>query len=230
MTPPLLHTDREYEADLEQLRQRFLLMGGLVEEMIRDSLRATLERDEALARTVTDRDKQVNRSEVEVDELCLKILALRQPTASDLRFVTFALKAVTDVERIGDLAVNIADRALELAQEPALPMPPEMPRMAAIVQGMMHQALDAFVARNAAEADAVLARDQEVDELYWGLFRRALALMRSDPQAVDRGTRQIFVAKHMERLADHVTNLAEMVIFMVRGTDVRHPGSRIPRN
>jgi phosphate transport system protein len=109
-------------------------------------------------------------------------------------------------------------------------MPPELPRMAEIVQTMMHQALDAFVARNAAAADAVLARDQEVDELYWGIFRGALALMRSDPQAVDRGTRQIFVAKHYERLADHVTNLAEMVIFMVRGTDVRHLGSRIPRS
>ena len=224
----LQHTDREYEADLHQLRQRLLLMGGLVEEMIRDALRATLDRDEALARSVVERDKRVNRSEVEVDELCLRILALRQPAASDLRFVTFALKIVTDVERIGDLAVHVADRAAELAAEPPLPLPPELPQMAEIAQEMLHQVFDAFVAADAVAAEAILLRDREVDEIYRRLFAREIALMQSDPTTVERATRQLFVAKHIERLGDHVTNLAEMVIFMARGTDVRHPGSRTP--
>ncbi len=224
----LQHTDREYEADLRQLREKLLLMGGQVEEMIRDAVRSMLERDERLAAQVAERDKLVNRGEVEVDELCLRILALRQPTASDLRFVTFALKAVTDVERIGDLAVNITDRVAELSREPPLPLPPELPRMAEAVQRMLRQALDAFVRGDADAAAEVLRQDQGVDDLYREAFQRALGLMRSNPDAVPSATGQLFVAKHLERLADHVTNVAEMVIFMARGTDVRHPGSRTP--
>ncbi|MHB1843287.1 MAG: phosphate signaling complex protein PhoU [Deltaproteobacteria bacterium] len=223
-----LHTDREYEADLHQLRQRLLLMGAQVEEMIRDAVRAMLERDERLAASVVERDRVVNRGEVEVDELCLRILALRQPTASDLRFVTFALKGVTDVERIGDLAVNIADRATELSREPPMPLPPELARMAESVQEMLRQALDAFVRGDAEAAKGVLRQDEAVDELYRQLFQRSLEVMRSSPDAVLSATRQLFVAKHLERLADHVTNVAEMVIFMTSGTDIRHPGSRSP--
>ncbi len=220
------HTDREYEADLHSLRERLLLMGGLVEEMIRDALKAAIDRDASLAKSVIERDKQVNRSEVEVDRLCLRILALRQPAASDLRFVTFALKVVTDVERIGDLAVNVAQRATELAADPPLPLPPEISKMSELVQAMLHQALDAFVRSDAEAASEVAGRDDEVDELYRQLFDRELALMRSDPASVDRAARQLFLAKHLERLADHVQNLAEMVIFMARGKDVRHPHSR----
>lgn len=222
----LSHTDREYEADLQSLRERLLLMGGQVEEMIRDALKAAIGRDAALALSVIDRDRAVNRSEVEIDRLCLRILALRQPAASDLRFITFALKVVTDVERIGDLAVNVAQRAQELAAEPPLPLPPEISRMSELVQAMLHQALDAFVRGDAEAAAGVAQRDDEVDELYRQLFARELALMRTDATAVDRATRQLFLAKHLERLADHVQNLSEMVIFMERGKDVRHPGSR----
>jgi phosphate transport system protein len=220
------HTDREYEADLHALREMLLLMGGQVEEMIRDALLAAINRDDALAKSVMQRDRQVNRSEVEVDKMCLRILALRQPAASDLRFVTFALKIVTDVERIGDLAVNVAQRASELAAEPPLPLPPEISLMSGLVQQMLHLALDAFVRSDAEAAHAVAQRDDEIDELYRQLFDRELALMRSDPSAVDRAARQLFLAKHLERLADHVQNLAEMVIFMAHGKDVRHPGSR----
>jgi phosphate transport system protein len=226
MTMNPTHTDREYEADLHSLRERLLLMGGLVEEMIRDALKAAIDRDAALAHAVIERDKQVNRSEVEVDKLCLRILALRQPAASDLRFVTFALKVVTDVERIGDLAVNVAQRATELAADPPLPLPPEISKMSEVVQVMLHQALDAFVRSDPEAAEAVAQRDDEVDALYRQLFDRELALMRSDPAAVDRAARQLFLAKHLERLADHVQNVAEMVIFMARGKDVRHPHSR----
>ncbi len=222
------HTDREYEADLHLLRERLLLMGGIVEEMIRDALQAAIARDAALAQAVIERDREVNRSEVEVDRLCLRILALRQPAASDLRFVTFALKVVTDVERIGDLAVNVAQRASELAAEPPLPLPPEISQMSSLVQNMLHQALDAFVRGDAAASKAVADRDDEVDALYKQLFDREMALMRSDPGAVDRAARQLFLAKNLERLADHVQNVAEMVIFMAQGKDVRHPGSRPP--
>jgi phosphate transport system protein len=220
------HTDRESEADLHALRDLLLPLGGLVAEMIRDALLAAINRDEPLAKSVMERDKQVNRNEVEVDRLCLRILALRQPAASDLRFVTFALKIVTDVERIGDLAVNVAQRAAELAAEPPLPLPPEISLMSTLVQQMLHLALDAFVRGDAVAAEAVAQRDDEIDGLYRQLFDRELALMRSDPSAVDRAARQLFLAKHLERLADHVQNLAEMVIFMARGKDVRHPGSR----
>ncbi len=223
------HTDREYEADLRQLRQAFLRMGGLAEQLMSDALRATYERDERLAAEIPERDKQVNRSEVEVDELCRRILALRQPTASDLRFVTFVMKAVTDLERIGDLAVNVADRALALAREPPLPYPQELSRMSELAQDMLHRALDCFVNEDTTAADEIMHSDDKVDDLYWTLFRRVLALMQQDPTAVERATSQLFVAKHVERLADHATNLAEMVIFMVRGEDVRHPHSRLAR-
>ncbi len=222
-----LHTDREYEADLQTLRQQFLRIGGLVEEMIADALRSTFERDEQSAMAVAERDKEINRSELEMDELCLKVLALRQPTASDLRFVTFAMKAITDLERIGDLAVNVADRAAELAREPPLPMLPELGQMADIAKSMLHDVLNAFVNRDANAADVILTRDDQVDKLYWSFFRQLLEVMRSDPASVERGMRLVFVAKHVERLADHVTNLAELIIFMVRGQDIRHPGSRL---
>ena len=165
------HTDREYEADLHALREMLLLMGGQVEEMIRDALLAAINRDAVLAKSVMERDKGVNRAEVEVDKLCLRILALRQPAASDLRFVTFALKIVTDVERIGDLAVNVAQRAAELAAEPPLPLPPEISLMSELVQQMLHLALDAFVRGDADAAEAVAKRDDEIDELYRRLFR-----------------------------------------------------------
>src|ERR1700722_9386720 len=223
-----LHTDREYEADLQSLRQHFLRIGGLVEQMIGNALQATFDRNEQLALAVAESDKEVNRSELEIDELCLKVLALRQPAASDLRFVTFALKAITDLERIGDLAVNVADRAAELSREPPLQMYPELGRMAELAKAMLHDALDAFVNRDAVAADDILTRDDQVDELYWRFFRQLLVVMQNDRTAVERAIRLLFVAKHIERLADHVTNLAELVVFMVRGQDIRHPRSRLP--
>lgn len=223
----MLHTDREYEADLQALRQRFLRIGGLVEQMMQDALLATFLRDEQLALSVAERDKEINRSELEIDELCLKVLALRQPTASDLRFVAFAMKAITDLERIGDLAVNVAERAAELAREPPLTLNPELATMSDLAKGMLHDVLDAFVNRDAESADLILKRDDQVDELYWSFFRHLLQMMRAEPTAIERGIRLMFVAKHVERLADHVTNLAELVIFMVRGQDIRHPRSRL---
>lgn len=218
------HTDREYENQLNELRDRLLIMAGRVEEMIGTSVRALVERDPELAKRTIETDHKVNRSEVETDELCLVILAKRQPMASDLRFITLALKMVTDLERIGDLAVNICERAIDLAKVPELAPWQDIPRMADITQSMVRDAIDAFVAGDVDKAQSVIARDNEVDELYTRVFLDILAIMRSDSDTVERGIHVQSVAKWLERMADHSTNLAEQVIFMVKGKDVRHMG------
>ena len=221
---PSLHSDRQYEADLRQLRERLLLMAGRVEEMIERSVRALVERDAALAKATIESDHKVNRAEIEIDEHCLLVLVKRQPMASDLRFVTHSLKMVTDLERIGDLAVNICERAIDLAPFPMLRPCEEIPDMAAIVEAMVKGAIDAFVARDSRSAEEVMARDDEVDEYYHAIFRKTLALMIDDPRLVERGVHVQSVAKYLERIGDHATNLAEHVIFMVRAKDVRHSG------
>ena len=224
--PTSRHTDRTYEAELNELRQMLLTMGGLVEDAIARAVRALIERDTSVARAVIEEDKRVNRLEVEIDELCLRLLALRQPAASDLRFITLALKVVTDLERVGDLAVNIGERAAELNALPQLKPYIDLPRMSQAAQAMLKDALDSFVAADTAKARDVLRRDNEVDELYHQLFRELLAYMIADPTAIQRAAAILFICKHLERIADHATNLAEMVIFYVEGRDVRHPHSR----
>jgi phosphate transport system protein len=220
------HTDREYEAELGQVRERLLIMAGRVEQMIADAIRAVGERDPELARATIAADNQVNRTEVETDELCMRVLARRQPMASDLRFITLALKMVTDLERIGDLAVNICERAIDLAGEARLDGVDALHTMATLVQSMVRDAIDAFVRADAALAEGVIARDDEVDEAYHTYFRAVLAGMTRDPASIERGIHVQSVAKWLERIGDHATNIAELVIFMVRGTDVRHPGKR----
>ena len=220
------HTDKAYEAELSSLREQLLEMGGLVEAAIAASVRAVVERDAALAEQVRVKDRQINRMEVAVDQACRRILALRQPAASDLRFITTALKIVTDLERMGDLAVNIAERAADLAQAPALGPLHDLVKLAELSQGQLKQALDAFVTADTAAAEAVLRGDDHLDALYLKIFNDLLAQMMEDPRSIRRATSILFVAKHLERFGDHATNLAEMVIFMVRGTDVRHPRSR----
>lgn len=220
------HTDREYENQLRELRDRLLLMAGRVEEMIGKSVRALVERDPELARQTIESDLKVNRSELDVDELCLVMLATRQPMGSDLRFITLTLKMVTDLERIGDLAVNICERAIDLAAVPQLKPWEDIPRMADIARSMTRDAIDAFVAGDVDKAQAVIDRDNEVDELYTRIFREILAIMLKDSSTVERGIHVQSVAKWLERVADHATNLAEQVIFMVKGKDVRHLGSR----
>ncbi|MBM4409389.1 MAG: phosphate signaling complex protein PhoU [Chloroflexi bacterium] len=223
-TSPKRHTDREYEAELQQVRERLLVMGGRVEEMIGNALRAVGERDAGLARATIDLDHKVNRAEMEVDELCLRILARRQPMASDLRFLTLALKMVTDLERIGDLAVNICERAIDLRAETRLEGLDKLEKMAAVAQGMVRDAIDAFVHSDADRAQQVIDRDDEVDELYHAYFRDVLAVMVVGSDNVERGIHVQSVAKWLERIGDHATNLAEIVIFMVKGKDVRHAG------
>lgn len=221
-----VHTHRKYAAELRELREKLLTLGGLVEEAIARSVRSLAERDTALARQVCEDDRRINRSEVEIDELCLRLLALHQPAASDLRFITLAMKVVTDLERIGDLAVNIAERAEELNAIPPLKPWVDIPRMAQLTQRMLKEALDAFVAADAQRARAILASDDEVDELYRKVLRELLDMMAANPAIIPQGMAVLFVAKHLERIADHVTNVAEMVIFYVEGRDVRHPKSR----
>lgn len=222
---PPQHTDREYENELRKLREQILLMGAKVEDMIAGSIRALLERDSDLANRLIEADHQVNRLEVETDDLCLRILARRQPVASDLRFITIALKLVTDLERIGDLAVNTCERVIELNQEPPLKPYVDLPRMADAARGMVRDALDAFVAADAERARGVLEADGVVDAYYAQIFRELLTYMMEDSRNIFRATRVQSIAKYLERIGDHATNLAEMVVFMVKGKDIRHLGS-----
>ncbi len=220
------HTDKGYEAELSALRNRLLELGGKVETEIALGMRALAERDAALAEDVMATDREVNRLEVQIDEACRRLLALRQPAASDLRFITTALKIVVDLERIGDLAVNIAERAIDLNQSPPLRPIHDLTKLALACQSQLRKSLDAFVDGDTAKAEAVIKDDDLLDALYHKLFNELLGLMMEDPRNIRRATSLMFVAKHLERLGDHATNVAEMVIFMVRGTDVRHPGSR----
>ena len=213
---------RHFHEELEALKQTLLAMGGLVEDQIRRAMRALLERDDVLAQEVIDRDQQVNAYDVEVDETCVSLLALHQPTAGDLRFITTAMKIVTDLERIGDQAVNIAQRVLELNREPQLKPYIDLPRMAEKAQHMVKESLDAFVARDTELARKVCAEDADVDALKEQLFRELLTFMMEDPKTIPRAIRLILISRFMERVADHATNIAEMVIYLVDAKMVRH--------
>jgi phosphate transport system protein len=220
------HTDQQYDAELEGLRWKLLTLGGKVESEIAVSMRALAERDSKLAEQVVESDREVNLLELEVDESCRRLLALRQPAASDLRFITTALKIVVDLERVGDLAVNIAERAIDLNQSPPLRPVHDIARLAQLCQSQLRKALDALVDGDAEKAAGVIGDDDILDALYHTLFNELLSLMMEDPRNIRRASSLLFVAKHLERLGDHVTNVAEMVVYMVRGTDVRHPFSR----
>jgi len=224
-----LHTDREYEGELQRLRDQILLMGARIESSIVQSMAALTARDNALAEEVIRGDTETDRMEVEIDGLCLRILAKRQPVASDLRFLTTALKLVTDLERIGDLCVNIAERAIELNAEQPLKPYIDLPKMAAAVENMIHDALDAFVRGQPDLAREVIARDRQIDDTNIQIFRELLTYMMEDSRTITRATRIQHVAKYLERIGDHATNLAEMVIFMAQGRDVRHTGLKGPR-
>ncbi len=219
------HTDREYDQELARLRERVLLMGAKVEHMIGQAMKAWSERRPELARSIIDQDTQIDSLELEIDELCLQLLARRQPMASDLRFITTSLKLVTDLERIGDLAVNVSERAVELCTEEPSPGQASIPRIAEVAQAMLHDALDAFVAGDAAKAEAVVDRDHVVDALYAQLFPELVTTMMANPNLVQCSTKVLSTGKYLERIADHATNIAEMVVFMVRGQDVRHSGA-----
>jgi len=213
---------RHFHEELEALKQTLLAMGGLVEDQVRRVMRALTERDDALAQEVIERDQQVNAYDVEVDETCVSLLALHQPTAGDLRFITTAMKIVTDLERMGDQAVNIAQRVLELNREPQLKPYIDLPRMAERAQRMIKESLDAFVARDTELARQVCGEDAEVDALKEQIFRELLTFMMEDARTIPRAIRLILISRFLERLADHATNIAEMVIYLVDAKMVRH--------
>ncbi|OGP84548.1 MAG: phosphate transport system regulatory protein PhoU, partial [Deltaproteobacteria bacterium RBG_13_65_10] len=211
------HISSDYDRALEELRQKILQMGGLVEEHLTEAMKALVQRDVALAKSLMHQDHPVNRLEMEVDDRAMRLLALRQPAARDLRFITMSLKISTDLERIGDQCVSIALRALELQAEPPLKPYIDLPRMALLAQTMVKESLDAFVAHDVVLAQRVLERDEEVDQLNDQHFRELLTFMIEDPRTIGRAMRLMFVAKSLERIADHATNIAEEVIFMVKG-------------
>ena len=213
---------RHFHEELDALKQTLLAMGGLVEDQIRRVMRALIERDDDLAREVIERDRQVNAYDVEIDEKCVELLALHQPAAGDLRFITTAMKIVTDLERIGDQAVNIGQRAIELSREPQLKPYVDLPRMAERAERMVKESLDAFVSRDTTLARRVCAADAEVDALKEQIFRELLTFMMEDARTIQRAIRLILVSRFLERVADHATNIAEMVIYLVESKMVRH--------
>ena len=216
------HTDKRYEEELKKLREEILYMGGLVEDQIQKAVKSLVERDSELAEIIVERDREVNRLDIDIDDLCIRLLALHQPAGRDLRFITTGLKITTDLERIGDMAVNFCERTLELNQEPQLKPYIDIPRMATIAQRMIRESLDAFVREDTDLALKVCKDDQEVDDLNSQIFRETISFMIADPQTINRAMKISSVSKYLERIADHATNIAEMVIFMVKGKSIRH--------
>jgi phosphate transport system protein len=219
---PTEHTDKRYEEELKKLREEILYMGGLVEDQIQKAVKSLVDRDSELAKIIIERDHEVNRLDVEIDELCIRLLALHQPAGKDLRFITTGLKITTDLERIGDMSVNTCERALELNQEPQLKPYIDIPRMARIAQRMTRESLDAFVREDTSLALKVCKDDEEIDQLNSQIFREVISFMIEDPHTINRAMKISSISKYLERMADHATNIAEMVIFMVKGKSIRH--------
>jgi len=216
------HISMAFDNELNELRQSILAMGGKVELMIANSVKSLVERDTALAERTIAQDHEINGAEVQIDERCLELLALRQPAARDLRFITIALKIVTDLERMGDQCANISKRARELNEEPPLKPYIDIPRMAHWTEMMVKGALDAFVRGDSELAIKVCKDDNFVDDLNIQIQRELLTFMIEDPTSISRAMKLNYISKSLERIADHATNIAEMVIFMVKGKDIRH--------
>jgi phosphate transport system protein len=213
---------KHLERDLDELKRDILAMGDMVEAMVRRAIALLDERDAEKAHAVIAKDAETDEWEVHVEEECLKILALHQPVAADLRFIAGVLKINSDLERMGDLAVNIAEHAAFLAERPPLPLPGELDAMTDAAAKMVRESLDAFVNLDAAAARKVLPQDERVDQLNRDAIAIILEGMRSDPGAAERLLRLFSVARHLERIADHATNIAEDVVYMVEGEIIRH--------
>ena len=213
---------RHFTVELEELNQKLLQMGGLVESAIHRSVRALLEQDRELAEEVIRDEPKINKMEMEIDGLVTRLLALRQPVARDLRLLTAALKINNDLERIGDLANHIAERSISLMHHPLVKPMTDIPKMASLVQSMLLKCLDAYVTGDADLAHTVLLSDAEVDTLRDAVYSELLEIMQRDPSLVTTAIDLIFVARNLERIGDHATNIAEDVVFLVKGIDVRH--------
>ncbi|PIQ84782.1 MAG: phosphate transport system regulatory protein PhoU [Candidatus Omnitrophica bacterium CG11_big_fil_rev_8_21_14_0_20_63_9] len=214
--------ERHVDQELEELKQDLVRMAGLAEAAIGKAIHALLLRDVAMAEDVLRADEAINRFELAIDERCLRMLALYQPEASDLRFIAMSLKINNNLERIGDQAVNIAQRTIELLKEPSLKPLIDIPHLAQLVQAMLKHSVDAFVQRDTVLARSVCQRDDEVDALDDQIFRELLTYMMQDHRAITRAVQLILVSRHLERVADHATNIAEDVIYLVEGRQVKH--------
>lgn len=216
------HISRIFDEELRELKESMLFEGELVQRAVQNAVTALLTRDSDLARKVIEDDDVINTKEVEIDEFCLKLLALRQPAAKDLRFIATAIKINYDLERMGDMAVNICERVLELNLEPQLKPYIDVPKMAEIAQTMVKESLDAFVKEDPQLAWKVTQDDAKVDQLNEQIFRELLTYMSEDLKTISRATRLLFISKYLERLSDHAVNIAELVIFLVQGKIIRH--------
>jgi len=213
---------RHFQDELEQLKARLLEMGGLAEEQVRLAVKGLVQRDRDLVAQVLTGDDPLNALHIEVDSRCFTLLALHQPMAVDLRAIVAAVKINTDLERVGDLAINIAEAAQRYVALPPVKKLIDIPRMATIAQSMLRDALDAFVRRDTALAQNVLNQDDALDALKTQIFRELLTYMLADPSTIEPALDLILVSRHLERIGDHATNVAEDVIFMVSARDVRH--------
>lgn len=218
--------ERSFEKELQALKERLLAMGSLAETMIHKSVNALVKREDALVEAVLSHEEEMDLLCIEIDDRCFTLLALQQPMASDLRFLVAAIKINSDLERIGDQAVSIALRARSLITEPELKPLIDIPRMARLAQEMVRTSLDAFVRRETDLARSVIEADDEVDNLRNQVFRELLTYMMSDPATIPRALDLILISRNLERIADHATNIAEDVIYIVRGEDVRERGDK----
>ncbi len=215
---------RHFQEELEGLIERLLSMGGLAEERVRRAVRAVADREPGVLESVLSGDEPINELHMEIDDRSVKLLALHQPVAADLRAIVAAVKINSDLERVGDLAVNIAEAGTRYLQHPPVKPLIDIPRMGDIAQVMLRDALDAFVGRDTALAESVLAKDDTLDALKTQIFRELLTFMLQDPTTIEPSLDLILISRHLERIGDHATNIAEDVIFMVSARDVRHQG------
>ena len=213
---------RHFDEELKQLKGRLFTMAGLAEQTVGKAVKALVDRNTALAEGVIQEDAAINQLEVEIEETCLNLLARYQPEAKDLRTIAMVFKIVNDLERVGDEGVNIGERTLDLLKEPLLKPLIDIPKMAVLAQQMLRDSLDAFVNQDADLARAVCRRDDEVDHLNDQIYHELLIFMTQDPKTITRAIDLILVGRHLERVADHATNIAEDVYYLVRGTTIKH--------
>ena len=216
---------RHFQEDLDALKERLLAMGGLAEERVREAVHGVKDRDNAALDAVLAGDEPINELHMEIDDRCFKLLALHQPMAADLRVIVAAVKINTDLERVGDLAVNIAEAGKRYLQHPPVKPLIDIPRMGDLAQKMLRDALDAFVRRDMPLAEKVLAEDDTLDALKTQIFRELLTYMIQTPQTIEPALDLILISRHLERIGDHATNVAEDVIFILSAKDVRHHGA-----
>ena len=213
---------RQFDEEMQKLKDHLLTMAGTAEQVVGKAVKALVDRTPELANAVIQEDAAINRLEVEIEDTCLSLLARYQPEAKDLRFISMVFKIVNDLERVGDQGVNISERTLDLLKEPLLKPLIDIPKMALLAQQMLKDALDAFVNQDADLARAICRRDEEVDRLNDQVYQELLGFMRQDPNTITRAVDLILIGRHLERVADHATNIAEDVYYLVRGTTIKH--------